>query len=125
MSGSPFPGGYDNAVLAIRGHVDQLGVSLATWSARDDARPCPEARRAANTAIDAIDAMLRDLYAIRARLISEVRISDDATAARVDALLAGRARDQELSEAIRPENTEGRALGTPGPAKGNADENPH
>jgi hypothetical protein len=47
------------AVEAIRGHVGDLGTALALWGTRDDARPCPAARRAANDAMDAIDAMLQ------------------------------------------------------------------
>ena len=38
--------------------------------------------------MDAIDAMVRDLYAMRSRLVGEIRASDDATAARADAMLA-------------------------------------
>ena len=41
----------------------------------------------------AIDGMLRDLHAMRARLVSEIRGSDDATAARVDAMLCGQCAD--------------------------------
>lgn len=65
-----------------------LSVALAQWAGRDDTKAQPEVRRAANTAMDAIDAMVRDLYAMRSRLMAEMRDSDDATAARVDALLA-------------------------------------
>ena len=46
--------------------------------AGDDSKAQPEVRRAANTAMDEIDAMLRELHALRARLISEIRASDDA-----------------------------------------------
>jgi hypothetical protein len=63
-----------------------LAIALGQWEERDDA----EARRAANTAMDQIDLMLRELHAMRARLVSEMRAADDATAARVDALLADR-----------------------------------
>jgi hypothetical protein len=35
--------------------------------------------------MDAVDAMLRDLHGIRARLVGEIRASDDASAARADA----------------------------------------
>ena len=35
-----------------------LGVALARWAERDDARAQPEVRQAANTTMDAIDAML-------------------------------------------------------------------
>ena len=65
-----------------------LAVALAQWETRDDTRPQPEIRRAANTAIDAIDAMLRELYLMRGRLVGEIRAADDAAAARADALLA-------------------------------------
>ncbi len=58
------------------------------WTARDDTKPDPAARRAANTAIDKIDGMLRELHALRSRLVAEMRGFDDATMARVDALLA-------------------------------------
>src|SRR6266568_2761794 len=65
-----------------------LNVNLAIWMARDDTRPQPEAREAANTAVDAIDAMLRELHAMRSRLVTEMRAADDATGRRVDDLLA-------------------------------------
>jgi hypothetical protein len=67
-----------------------LSVALGQWERRDETRPQPEVRRAANTAMDAIDGMLADLHAMRARLIDEIRDGDDATAARVDAMLAAR-----------------------------------
>ena len=65
-----------------------LSIALGQWERRDETRPQPEVRRAANKAVDAIDAMLGELYALRSRLLDEMRDSDDATAARVDALLA-------------------------------------
>ena len=37
--------------------------------------------------MDAIDAMLRDLYLVRGRLMSESLAADDATAARAEELL--------------------------------------
>ena len=74
-----------------------LGVALAQWTARDDTKPEPEVRRAANTAMDAIDTMLGQLHALRARLVSEIRASDDATAARVDAMLS-RAASKEADQ---------------------------
>jgi hypothetical protein len=36
------------------------------------------ARRAASTALDAIDAVLRDLYLLRGRLVQEIRQADNA-----------------------------------------------
>ncbi len=66
-----------------------LAVALAQWEQRDDSRPRPEVRRTANTAMEAIDATLRDLHAMRARLVSEIRVND-AAVARVDAMPAVR-----------------------------------
>jgi hypothetical protein len=65
-----------------------LDIALARWARRDDTKAEPAVRRAANDAMDAIDATLRELHAMRARLLDEMRASDDATAARADALLA-------------------------------------
>lgn len=79
---------YDAALSALRKHVDGLGGWLAIWEARAQDGPDAHARRCANHAMDAIDAMLRDLHAVRAQLTGEIRADDDATAARVDVLLA-------------------------------------
>jgi hypothetical protein len=65
-----------------------LGVALAYWADRADATDKGAARSAANTACDAIDNMLAVLHQARRELVAEVRAHDDATAARVDALLA-------------------------------------
>ena len=73
--------------LGDEGHNGVLAVALAQWMARDDTKAQPEIRRAANTAIDTIDNMLRELYELRARLVTETRQADDAAAARVDELL--------------------------------------
>jgi hypothetical protein len=78
---------YDDALSALRGHADDLGAWLAIWERRRE--PDAHARRCANDAMDAIDAALRELHGIRARLIGEIRASDDASAVRVDALLRG------------------------------------
>jgi hypothetical protein len=74
----------------LAGYADTLSVALARWMGRDDTKPDADARRAATTAVDEIDAMLRELHALRARLISEIRASDDASAARADELLRRR-----------------------------------
>lgn len=68
--------------------VGVLSVALGQWETRDDTKAQPEVRRAANTAMDVIDGMLRELHQMRSRLTGEIRVSDDATAARVDAMLA-------------------------------------
>jgi hypothetical protein len=78
-----------------------LGVALAQWETRDDSKAQPEIRRAANTAMTEIDRMLRELHAVRARLVGEIRASDDATAARVDAMLEAAKTDDTTPEAAK------------------------
>lgn len=80
---------YADATSAIRDAAEDLGPFLAHWAMHDDTRGCPAERRAANAAMDAIDTALRELHKLRERLVSDIRASDDATGARVDALLAG------------------------------------
>jgi hypothetical protein len=80
--------------LGYEGHNGVLGVALAQWMARDDTKAEPEVRQAANTAMDAIDAMLGELHTLRARLVSEIRASDDAAAARAGALLERRRQER-------------------------------
>jgi hypothetical protein len=80
------------AVEAIRKQAGDLGTALATWEARSETKPDANARRAANDAMDLVDDCLAGLHALRQRLVSEIRASDDAHAARVDKVLAeGRA----------------------------------
>jgi len=83
---------FDAPLSAIRNHAEDAAVSLGIWSRRDGSRPDAHARLAANSAVDAIDGMLRELYALRSALVTEIRISDDANGARVDKMLreAGR-----------------------------------
>jgi hypothetical protein len=119
--------GYDDALSSIRNGAEDLAVALAIWEARDDIRADAHARRAASGAVDAIDAMLRALHAIRERLITEIRASDDATAVRVDKLLAESAdamttsSDQASQRSAGPGETAGRSAAN-APAKGNTDE---
>jgi hypothetical protein len=77
-------------LAAVDAAVADLAAALAVWSARRDDRPDATARRAANTAMDALDAALAELHELRARLHFEIRESDDRTAERVDAMLARR-----------------------------------
>jgi len=79
---------YDGPLTALRNHVEDLGTWLGIWCNRKE--PDAHARRCANDAVDAIDAMLRKLYLVRGRLTGEVRAADDASAARADALLRPR-----------------------------------
>jgi hypothetical protein len=84
------PDAWDADLSAVHDAVDNLSVWLAIWERR--AEPDAYARRCASDAVGAIDAALAGLHSIRGRLISQTRRADDATAARVDALLA-RTRD--------------------------------
>ena len=79
------------AARVIVDQLEYLPAALATWEARSEDRlASAEARRAANQAMDLIDDTLAALHALRASLISQIRTSDDAHAARVDELLARR-----------------------------------
>jgi hypothetical protein len=80
--------GLDDATGRLGDQLGVLGVALAQWAARDDSRADAAIRRAANSAMDALDSMLGELYALRARLVGEVRASDALAVARADAMLA-------------------------------------
>jgi hypothetical protein len=87
---------YDEPLSALCEHVENLATWLAIWEHRQE--PDAFARRCAADAVDAIDAMLRDLYLIRGRLTAEIRQADDATAARADELLRRRAVQTPMAE---------------------------
>jgi len=117
MTASP----YDAALSATGGHVENLAVWLAIWEARPEDAPAAHARRCASDAVDAIDGAIRELHKVRARLISEIRASDDATAIRADKLLARTdamtsSNDQTFPGPSDP-GAPGRALETPGPSE--------
>lgn len=78
---------YDAALSAVRANVEDLAVWLAVWSARDDARLEPHARRCASDAVNAIDVIISELHGIRGALIPEIRASDDAAMEHADAVL--------------------------------------
>jgi hypothetical protein len=78
---------YDSALSALRGHLGELETALALWATRDDAKAQPGVRRAANDAVDAVDAALRELHGLRSWLVPEIRAADDATKARTGELL--------------------------------------
>lgn len=81
---------YADESAAILRHAEDTGTFLALWSVRDDSKPNAAARRSANDAMDAIDRALAGLYKLRSRLVDDIRRSDDAAAARVDAVLRAR-----------------------------------
>ncbi len=69
--------------------VHDLDADLDLWEDRPSTAS-PRCRRAANEALDGIDKAIAELHRIRAKLTSEMRAYDKATAARVDAMLAER-----------------------------------
>jgi hypothetical protein len=82
---TPPPGPIDPG--ALRDHLEALSGALAHWKTRDDSKPQPEVRKAANAAMDAIDNAMVTLGRIRAELVDQIRASDDAASARVDRML--------------------------------------
>ncbi len=86
----------------MRAQLAALETALALWAGRDDTLPQPEVRRAASTAVGAIDALLRELHEVRRQLVSEIRVSDDAAAVRADALVA-RLRQERTGRSANPD----------------------
>jgi hypothetical protein len=67
----------------LRDRTGILGVALVQWADRSTAPDKAPARRAGAAAVEAIDAMLRDLFVLRGRLVQEIRQADDAARRRV------------------------------------------
>ncbi len=97
MSGQPY-----DVHAHLQGPVDDLAFYLGRWEDRDDGKAQPQVRRAANTAMDRIDAMLATLHAMRSRLVTEIRASDDAAAARAGALLSNQDHGPDIACDILP-----------------------
>ena len=76
---------YTGHLAAIGYRTDNLAVLLACWARRNE--PDATARRCAGDAVGAIDATIAELHMMRARLIGEMRLSDDQADIRADALL--------------------------------------
>ena len=70
-------------MTSLRDRTGVLGVALAQRADGDAAQDKAAARRAASAAVDAIDALLRDLYLLRGRLVQEIRQADCAPRPRV------------------------------------------
>src|SRR5204862_8198452 len=81
---------------------------------RDDSKAQPEMRRAANTAIDAIDNAMVALGRLRAELVGQIRVSDDAAMARTDKLLADLRAERAQRERYEREDPETGAPLPPG-----------
>ncbi len=70
-------------VASLRDNAGILSAALEQWADQTTAPDKAAARRAASTAVDAIDTLLRDLYLLRGRLVQEVRQSDNAARCQV------------------------------------------
>ena len=70
-------------VASLRDRSGILGAALEQWEERDTAAGGAAAQRAASTVVDAIDALLRDLYLLRGRLVQEIRQPDGPSRRRV------------------------------------------
>lgn len=82
---------YDEALSALREHVENIVVWLAVWEHR--AEPDAHVPHCASDAVDSIDAALRTLYLIRGGLTAEIRQADDPTATGADELLLARTHE--------------------------------
>ena len=70
-------------VTSLRDHTGILSAALEQWAGQATAPDKATARRAASTAVDAIDALLRDLYLLRGRLVQEIRRAGNAARCQV------------------------------------------
>ena len=70
-------------MTSLRERTSVLAVALAQWADRDTAQDKAAAKRAGNTVVDAIDALLRDLYLLRGSLVQQIRQADDGARSRV------------------------------------------
>ena len=68
---------------SLRDSTGVLGVALVQWADRNAAPDKAAARRAGSTAVDAVDALLRDLFLLRGRLVREIRQANGAAPSRV------------------------------------------
>jgi hypothetical protein len=65
-------------MTSLRDRTSALGAALAQWADQATAQDKAAARRAASAVVDAIDALLRDLYVLRGQLIRQIREATDA-----------------------------------------------
>lgn len=76
-----------NDLANLDRQLTDLHAAVGLWHSRQ-ATPDRTYVSGGHAAVDAIDDLLRNLYALRTRLISELRIDEKERAARVDHLLA-------------------------------------
>ena len=67
-----------NPAADLRERAAVLTTALEQWADQATAPDQAAARRAASTAVDAIDALLRDLFLLRGHLVQEIRHSGGA-----------------------------------------------
>jgi hypothetical protein len=67
---------------SLRDRTGILDLALVQWANRGT-EPDKAAGRAGSTAVDAIDALLRDLFLLRGRLVREIRQADGAAHCRI------------------------------------------
>jgi hypothetical protein len=60
-------------VASLRERADVLSAALEQWAGQATAPDQAATRMAASTAVDAIDALLRDLFLLRGHLVQETR----------------------------------------------------
>jgi hypothetical protein len=70
-------------VANLRDRTDVLSAALEHWAGQGSTTDKATARRAASAAVDAIDALLRDLYLMRGRLVQEIRRPGSAARSQV------------------------------------------
>ena len=65
-------------VASLHERVGVVTAALEQWTGQSAAPDQAAARRAASAAVDAIDALLRDLFLLRGHLVQEIRHSGAA-----------------------------------------------
>jgi hypothetical protein len=68
--------------------VTELLTALEVWAGRDDSQAQPAVRVAGGRAVDLIDGLSRNLYALRQELVTQIHRSDNAAMDRAGRLLA-------------------------------------
>jgi hypothetical protein len=65
-------------VADLRDRTDVLSAALEQWAGQATATDNAAAQQTASAAVDAIDALLRDLYLLRGRLVQDIRQARNA-----------------------------------------------
>jgi hypothetical protein len=63
----------NDPAASLRERVGVVTAALDQWTGQAAAPDQAAARKAASSAVDAIDALLRDLYLLRGHLVQEIR----------------------------------------------------